>query len=454
MIARLMRTLGVLAMACGLIAAANPAHAENRLISLHSNKCVDVSGPSHDNGTNIHQWSCHGNDNQRWYLENYEDGYHRIRSKYSDKCLDVSSASHDNGANIQQWDCGDGENQQWHLAYAGNNYYMLKARHSGKCLDVSGVSHDDGANIHQWDCVNGDNQRFRVRNSGNYTETKFPIVLVHGVSGFDKLGGLFNYFFTIPYNLERSHAEVRVASVSAFASSEERGEQLLNQISNWGFQKVNLIGHSHGSPTSRYAAAQRPNRVRSVTSVDGVNKGSRVADVLRGTLSPGSNFEGTVSDVVDKMGNLINILTGEWHDQDSLAALTSLSKAGMQDFNDRYPQGMDTSSYCAPGGARDNWVQDPWGGWHEVKYFSWTGNTASTNWADPLNAPISFLGTVFDLPNDGLVDVCSARLGKVIAEDYDMQHADAVNQLFGIRGWTNPVSLYRQHANRLKNLGL
>lgn len=82
------------------------------------------------------------------------------------------------------------------------------------------------------------------------------------------------------------------------------------------------------------------------------------------------------------------------------------------------------------------------------------GNTPTTNWIDITDGPLGFTGSVFDLPNDGLVDICSARLGQVIREDYNMNHVDAVNHLFGIRGWTNPVSLYRQHANRLKNAGL
>ena len=36
-----------------------------------------------------------------------------------------------------------------------------------------------------------------------------------------------------------------------------------------------------------------------------------------------------------------------------------------------------------------------------------------------------------------------------------MNHVDAINHLFGARSWrTDPVSLYRSHANRLKNRGL
>ena len=38
--------------------------------------------------------------------------------------------------------------------------------------------------------------------------------------------------------------------------------------------------------------------------------------------------------------------------------------------------------------------------------------------------------------------------------DHSGTHVDAINHLFGIRGWTNPVTLYRQHANRLKNKGV
>ena len=52
--------------------------------------------------------------------------------------------------------------------------------------------------------------------------------------------------------------------------------------------------------------------------------------------------------------------------------------------------------------------------------------------------------------------VCSSHLGKVIGTDYRMNHLDEVNQSFGIRHLfeTDPVGLYRQHANRLQRLGL
>ena len=48
-----------------------------------------------------------------------------------------------------------------------------------------------------------------------------------------------------------------------------------------------------------------------------------------------------------------------------------------------------------------------------------------------------------------------ARLGQSLG-DYRQNHLDEVNQLLGLRDWfsTDPVTLYRQHANRLKLQGL
>ncbi|MEM8996950.1 MAG: lipase, partial [Acidobacteriota bacterium] len=59
-------------------------------------------------------------------------------------------------------------------------------------------------------------------------------------------------------------------------------------------------------------------------------------------------------------------------------------------------------------------------------------------------------------PNDGLVGRCSSRLGDVIRDNYRMNHLDEVNQVFGLVYWfeSNPKTVFRAHANRLKNAGL
>ncbi|MEE3388915.1 MAG: lipase, partial [Pseudomonadota bacterium] len=48
------------------------------------------------------------------------------------------------------------------------------------------------------------------------------------------------------------------------------------------------------------------------------------------------------------------------------------------------------------------------------------------------------------------------HLGKVIRDNYRMNHLDEVNQLFGLTDLfeTDPVVVFRHHANRLKNAGL
>ena len=79
----------------------------------------------------------------------------------------------------------------------------------------------------------------------NYTKTKHPIVLVHGITGFDTIGGLVNYFHTIPWNLERDGAKVHIASVAAFNDSEQRGAELARQIVPWA------AAGGAGSPAAR-----------------------------------------------------------------------------------------------------------------------------------------------------------------------------------------------------------
>ena len=87
--------------------------------------------------------------------------------------------------------------------------------------------------------------------------------------------------------------------------------------------------------------------------------------------------------------------------------------------------------------------------------FSWSGNQPLTNFFDITDGFLGVTSLAFGSErNDGLVSVCSARLGRVISTSFQMNHVDAINHLFGVRGFTNPVTLYRTHANRLRNLDL
>lgn len=284
----------------------------------------------------------------------------------------------------------------------------------------------------------------------SYTQTKYPIVLVHGVTGFNTIGGLINYFHTIPWNLERSGAKVYSASVSFVNSSEQRGQQLANYINGLGESKVNIMAHSQGAPTSRVTASLIPHKIASITSIDGVNKGSTVADVIRGLLPPGGHVEGGVDAIARAVGDLINALSDADNPQDGVAALETLTTPGTTQLNDALGwKGVNRSS-CA-GTGEDVWING-----NRIKFFSWTGRGVWTNWTDISDPFLGVTSLAFgDEPNDGLVGVCSTMMGTVIGTHYDMNHVDAINHIFGARSlWTNPVSLYRSQANRLKNRGL
>ncbi len=286
--------------------------------------------------------------------------------------------------------------------------------------------------------------------ASTYTQTKYPIVMVHGLFGFDNIGPV-EYFYGIPSSLRRDGAKVYTVQVSAANSTEVRGEQLLTQVKQvlaaTGATKVNLMGHSHGGPTARYVASVRPDLVASVSSIAGVNKGSAVADILLKVAPPGSISNAVISSVTNALATVINFLSGGGGlSQNSNAALASLSTAGSAKFNQAHPEGLPTSS-CGEGAysARG------------VAYFSWSGAKPYTNVLDILDPALALTSLAFGgAKNDGLVSSCSSHLGKVIRDDYAMNHLDEVNQTVGLVNIfeTNPVTVFRQQANRLKNMGL
>lgn len=283
-----------------------------------------------------------------------------------------------------------------------------------------------------------------------YTETKYPIVLVHGIFGFDDVIGI-DYFYRIPSELSHSGAQVFVAKVSSANSSELRGEQLLEQVEYvlalTGADKVNLFGHSQGAQTVRYVASVKPELVASVTSIGGVNWGSKVADIIREQVPPGSVSETFAATLANALAAIIELFSGNSGlPQDALAGLEVLTTSGTLAFNAKYPEGVP-DNYCGEGKMLED---------NGVYYFSWSGARNFTNVFDPLDTPLGVTGLAFDEKNDGLVTSCSSHLGKVLKDDYKMNHIDEINHSFGIHHFfeTDPITVYRQQANRLRNLGL
>lgn len=282
----------------------------------------------------------------------------------------------------------------------------------------------------------------------DYADTEHPIVLVHGFMGFDSLLGVVDYWYGIPEALEKEGADVHVVLVSAANSPEARGEQLINQIEDilaeTGAEKVNLIGHSHGSPTSRYAAAIIPGKVASVTGVAGVNNGVEFADAIS------AGDQKVIASILPTLADLIAFLGGNKNPNDVVASLGSMSTEGMNAFNAAYPAGTISPNSCGEGDYTVN----------GINYYSWSGRSDQTahqtDLIDPSDLLFAYTGSLYHRPNDGLVATCTSHLGKVIRDDYFLNHLDSSNGLLGMTNnlTTDPVEIFVNHANRLKQAGL
>jgi len=287
------------------------------------------------------------------------------------------------------------------------------------------------------------------QSSSTYTKTHYPIVLAHGMSGWQKLVGVFDYFYRIPDELRAGGAQVYVTAVSAFASSEQRGEQLLQQIeyiaAASGAGKVNLIGHSQGGLDVRYVMAARPDLIASLTTVGTPHQGADLADWLLDHLDSNGFTIEVISTLANALGFLLELLSGTDLPQDSIAALNQVSSAGMADFNARFPAGLP-SSYCGSGPAS----------WNGILLYSWGGTSVLTNLLDVTDPLLGVASLVANESNDGLVGRCSSHFGQVIRDSYRMNHLDEVNQVVGLVSIfeTSPTTVFRAHANRLKNAGL
>lgn len=179
-----------------------------------------------------------------------------------------------------------------------------------------------------------------------------PIVLVHGLSGFAKVGPL-EYFAGVPSALRVAGRKVYTPALDMFNDSAARGARLLETIEQarleTGAHKVVLIGHSQGGLDARWAAMHAPDEVEAVITIATPHRGSKVADVALG-LTPGatqaaaSALLALVGGALDPQGN---------PDADLNAALTTLSTAGAAAFNAAVPDAPGVAYYSIAGRSAD-----------------------------------------------------------------------------------------------------
>ncbi len=159
------------------------------IISLESNKCLDVSGK--DGHGNIGVYHCENEDDQYFYFRSRgkEIAFGKLRNEKSNQCLAVDGD--DGKGNVNMYNCED-KKDQWFRFYENGEVVNEKSR---RCLDVSGG--DGTGNIGIYFCedrrdqmwsrpaqlCNGDHCAFMNKKSGQCLD-------VHGTDG---RGGVSTY---------------------------------------------------------------------------------------------------------------------------------------------------------------------------------------------------------------------------------------------------------------------
>jgi triacylglycerol lipase len=335
-----------------------------------------------------------------------------------------------------------------------------------------------------------------------YTKTKYPIILVAGVTGFDSLFGTLDYWYGMESDLRKGGAKVISVALTGWNGDYEgdvlpghdssglRGPELEKIIldfmdgnNQWSqkFEKVNIIAHSQGATTSRYFLNRHADKVASLTTIAGPHKGTAVADYAWEKISAG--VQNVLAAGINLLlGDLVALSSGNNHligTQDTFQTLNHFRTEGIARFNRDFPcpalphkvvNGQKVYNEGLQGGYGANLPDGAPSGTmpgfsNTVYFFSWSGNLghgAVTNIFDPLDLTAWTLTNWFNESYnyqgaaDGFVPASSARFGKVLSTSYQWNHGDEINQTLGIRNpWAaNPKTVICTHANRLKNLNL
>jgi triacylglycerol lipase len=275
-----------------------------------------------------------------------------------------------------------------------------------KPIDPSGPGDGDLGRL-----INDDFSTFKQK----YRSPKYPIVLAHGLMGFDELhlAGRFlsgvQYWRGIKEVLNANDIEVITTSVPATGAIEARARALEQEITTKAAGKdVNIIAHSMGGLDARCLISQlKPKafKVMSLTTIATPHRGSSAADIIFREIGQ-EHLPG-----IYKLLSRLHIESG---------AFSQLTRAYLRDeFNPANPD-------------------DP-----AVRYFSY-GASARPSLFSVFRVSHDLIEEL-EGPNDGLVSVASSKWGK---DGYKgtlmgVTHLDLIN-------WTNRLKLLVAHVTRQK----
>ena len=272
--------------------------------------------------------------------------------------------------------------------------------------------------------------------------TRYPIVFMHGLAGFDTLLNVFDYWLGVEDLLSSAGYFVEIQGVSAFDPTYVRADQWKEHLDELyteiGVRKVNIIAHSQGGLDARYYTSLLDNadRVASITTIATPHNGTAIADLFTGVvgLSPadGQIVDALVSGAAELFGSSGDSLTEQ---------LEQMTTESMEAFN------MEV-------------VDKP-----SVQYFSWAGKSCRyLQWGCQSDMDGETVSSYFLLShaylegqegdNDGLVSVMSSEWGTFLGV-LPADHMDEVGHRFDLS--TQPfdaAEFYLSEARRLSDNGL
>ena len=131
---------------------------------------------------------------------------------------------------------------------------------------------------------NEKNLYYLKRRNEKICDTKYPILMVHGV--FFRDFRYFNYWGRIPKELKRHGARIyygnHQSAASVADSGRELSERIMEVLKETGASKVNVIAHSKGGLDTRYAISRlgMSQYVASLTTINTPHRGCEFADYL------------------------------------------------------------------------------------------------------------------------------------------------------------------------------
>lgn len=131
---------------------------------------------------------------------------------------------------------------------------------------------------------NEKNLYYLERKNEKICDTKYPILMVHGV--FFRDFRYFNYWGRIPKELKRHGARIyygnHQSAASVADSGRELSERIMEVLKETGASKVNVIAHSKGGLDTRYSISRlgMSQYVASLTTINTPHRGCEFADYL------------------------------------------------------------------------------------------------------------------------------------------------------------------------------